>query len=159
MFIYIMHVMDALGLLDNNYPIGFHNIIVYVFEEVLEDRTMFSPRYISQIRQQLLLNVISPIHPNYGITFRVSLVYFSPSPYLIYDKILICPGNPLVTSNTNSLLLANQQKLSVFLRYALLIMRSVCLTLRYNSNSDVISRYSNILTIRSCITLITAGPS
>ena len=50
-----MHLTDALGTLDNYNSEGFHNVIVNIFDMVLEDSPMLFPHAITKLKTNLSL--------------------------------------------------------------------------------------------------------
>ena len=52
--------MDALGVLENSDSKGFHNIIVNIFDMILEDAPMFLPRDLPQLEPNIFFKLYAP---------------------------------------------------------------------------------------------------
>ena len=65
--------MDMLGLLEKSKSKGLHNIIVNIYDKVLEDALMFLPHALPQLEPNIFIKVYAPFHS------RVSIpVYANP---------------------------------------------------------------------------------
>ena len=56
-----MNLMDALGIIEDAESKGFHNVIVNIFDMVLEDAPMFLSQYLTQLEPNLFLEFKAPI--------------------------------------------------------------------------------------------------
>ena len=57
-----MNLTDVLSVLESYDSEGFHNIIVNIFDVILEDATMFLPHNLPQIEPNIFLRVDAPIY-------------------------------------------------------------------------------------------------
>ena len=75
-----MHITDALGILENYDSEGFHNIIVNIFDMVLEYAPMFLPHALPQLKPNLFLKVNAPVHYQLIIPTCFNTIYLTLSP-------------------------------------------------------------------------------
>ena len=122
----IMHIINALSVLDNSYPIWLCNSIFYVFGVFPIDITIFPLDAIFYIKPQLFIKVLSLVRPASGITFILTDVYISPCLELLHGIIILRPECTLITSITLNCLFASQQYPSTFL-YLLQIVCANCM--------------------------------
>ena len=53
-----MHLIDALGVLENSNSEEFHNIIVNIFDLILEYTSVFLPHALTQLEPNLFLKAM-----------------------------------------------------------------------------------------------------
>ena len=71
--------MDVLSVLENSESERIHNVIVGVFDVVLEVLPVFPPHDIYQLEPQLLIKVVAPLRSADRISQYIGSFYLGPS--------------------------------------------------------------------------------
>ena len=74
-----MHLLDVFRITENYDTEGLHNIIVNVFEVVLEYSTALPPHALSQLEPNILLRVDTLVQSQIGIPVVVKPIFLIPS--------------------------------------------------------------------------------
>ena len=102
----IVHITDALIILENAYPGGLKNIILDVLVMVVKYLMVLPPHDISQLKPQLFIKVGATLLSADGVSCRFVPVYLGPSPEMFHGhticqskstRIYIQPPSQLLT--------------------------------------------------------------
>ena len=74
-----MHILYAFSVIDNYDLEGFHNIIVNVFDVILEYNKMIPLHVIYQIEPKLLLKVYARFQYQVGLPVIINPIFLIPS--------------------------------------------------------------------------------
>ena len=93
-----MHITDNLSALENSDNERLHNIIVDVFDVVLEGLPVFPPHDISQIEPQLLLKVGAPFQSADRVFVSADSIHLGPSLEIFHGNSFFQPETSLISS-------------------------------------------------------------
>ena len=111
-----MHILYALNVMENFDSEGFCNIIMNIFDVILEYTPVILPHALYQIELKLLIKFDALIHAQLRIPVSVNAIYLRPSPESLYGYIHSLPESPLVSSKFPRQLLAFCQDHLIFLK-------------------------------------------
>ena len=79
-FCYIMHLINALGVVDNSDKYYLHNIITNICKVILKDAPVLPPHQLYQLKPKLLLKVNVLVYYQLCIPTISNTVTLNPSP-------------------------------------------------------------------------------
>ena len=88
--------MDALIVMENSDSERLNNIIVYVFDTVLEVSQVFPPHDLSQLEPKILLKVVSTLRSSGRIYCSIDRIHIVPSPELFHGHTFLQTKSPMM---------------------------------------------------------------
>ena len=153
-----MHLLDVFRITDSYDTEGLHNIIVNVFEVVLEYSTALPPHALSQLEPNILLKVDALFHSEVGIPVVSKSITLIPSLEVSVNISFKSPRVHLSPVISFTDWLHSNRTVLYLLRADILSMVCVYKTLWSTFIVEVISRRSKTLLVRLRIVLTTMGP-
>ena len=110
----VVHLTDALRVLEDADSEWFYNVIVNIFDVFLEDAPVIFPHALPQLKPNIFLKFNAYVPPQVNTPQYVVTIFLHPIPELIHGNIFPCAEHPLIPRNTLLRLLAFHQDCLVF---------------------------------------------
>ena len=111
----VVHLTDAISVLENDDSEGFHNVVVNIFDVTLIDYMMPLPHTLPQLKPNIFLKFNASVASQVHIPQAVDGIRFFPSPELRHGKIFFRSDFPLIPSYPLSQLFSLCQDHLVFI--------------------------------------------